>query len=134
MAERPRATVGALMERDGKVLLQLRNHKPFEGCWGLPGGHIEKGEKAEDAIRREVKEETGMGFSPSFLCYSDEICPGEKWHALVIMFTGAVSGQEKPDPDEVRELRWIPLEEATGMGLAFGHQEIIKRYVEEKHA
>lgn len=134
MDERPRATVGGLIVKEGRVLLQLRNRKPFRGRWGLPGGHIERGESAEAAVKREVREETGLDFSPEFFCYSDEICPEEDWHALVIFFTGKASGRERPDPEEVRELRWFPLKEASRMELAFGHNKILERFLEVRHA
>lgn len=127
--DRPRATVGAIMVKEGKVLLQLRNHRPFEGRWGFPGGHIEKGETAKEAVIREIKEETGLELKPEFFCYSDEICPEEGWHALAIMFTGAAGGKERPDPKEVKELRWVPLEEAAGMGLAFRHSRVLESYM-----
>lgn len=45
---------------DGRVLIVLRSKPPFAGCWSLPGGHIEAGETAETAARREVAEETGL--------------------------------------------------------------------------
>jgi len=55
----PEATVGALIVNDKHEVLLVRSKK-----WGekytVPGGHIELGERAEDAIVREVKEETGL--------------------------------------------------------------------------
>ena len=58
-----KATVGAVIEGPKGVLLALRNHPPFEGFWCLPGGHIEFGEKVEDALYREIREETGLGIT-----------------------------------------------------------------------
>ncbi len=53
--------VGALA-RDGRgrVLLVLRGNEPDRGTWSLPGGRVEPGETAEQAIVREMKEETGL--------------------------------------------------------------------------
>ncbi len=87
----PEATVAAIVtnKENGvtKVLLTRRNVEPFSGQWCLPGGHIHRRESVEDAIIREVKEETSLDFSPHFFGYFDEIIPepglaeelGTKW-------------------------------------------------------
>lgn len=67
---KPRVTCGAIIEKKGKILLTKRNVEPYKNYWCLPGGHIEWGEKAEEAIRREVKEETGLDFKPKFFSIS----------------------------------------------------------------
>lgn len=56
----PRPGVSAAIFRDGKVLLGQRAKPPLQGVWSLPGGHIEPGESAATAARREVLEETGI--------------------------------------------------------------------------
>jgi 8-oxo-dGTP diphosphatase len=56
----PRAAASAALFRGGAVLLVERASAPFAGLWSLPGGLIEPGETAEDAARREVREETGL--------------------------------------------------------------------------
>lgn len=55
----PRFGVSACVWRGGKVLLAQRA-KPPVGIWALPGGHVEPGERASDAARRELLEETGI--------------------------------------------------------------------------
>ncbi len=53
--------VGAVVhDRYGRLLLVLRANEPAQGQWSLPGGKIESGESEEDAVRREVREETGL--------------------------------------------------------------------------
>ena len=56
----PRAGASAVLFRGEAVLLIERGGGPSEGLWSLPGGSIEAGETAEDAARREVREETGL--------------------------------------------------------------------------
>jgi ADP-ribose pyrophosphatase YjhB (NUDIX family) len=56
----PRAAVSAAIFRGERVLLVKRGRPPSAGLWSLPGGHIEPGEPAVEAIRRELMEETGV--------------------------------------------------------------------------
>ncbi|KAF5056824.1 NADH pyrophosphatase [anaerobic digester metagenome] len=57
---KPSLTCDGLVLRDGKVLLVRRAREPFKGCHALPGGFLEYGERAEDCVVREVREETGL--------------------------------------------------------------------------
>jgi len=61
---RPFLGVGALIFEAGKILLVERGKEPLKGYWSIPGGIVETGEKLEDAIRREVIEETGLHVEP----------------------------------------------------------------------
>jgi mutator protein MutT len=58
--EAPVVGVGAVIVEDGKVLIVKRAHEPRKGEWSLPGGCVELGETLVDALKREVKEETGL--------------------------------------------------------------------------
>lgn len=124
----PKATTGAIIEKDGKVLLEKRNIEPFKGSWCLPGGHIELNETAEHAIIREIKEETSLDFKPRFFRYFDEIMPEIGWHSVVLIFTGDVEGSEEAEPTEVQELKWFGIDEAMKLKLAFRHKDILKEY------
>jgi 8-oxo-dGTP diphosphatase len=56
----PRVGVGAVMVHDGRVLLIRRGKEPLRGRWVVPGGTVEPGETLEEALVREVQEETGL--------------------------------------------------------------------------
>jgi 8-oxo-dGTP diphosphatase len=58
--ERPVIGVGAVILVNGQVVLVKRAHEPLAGEWSLPGGGVEVGETLEQAVAREVQEETGL--------------------------------------------------------------------------
>ena len=58
--ERPIVGVGAVIVDDGNVVLIRRKYEPLKGHWSLPGGMVEVGETLEDALAREMLEETGL--------------------------------------------------------------------------
>jgi ADP-ribose pyrophosphatase YjhB (NUDIX family) len=58
--DRPFVGVGAVVLRQGRVLLVQRRHEPLAGVWSLPGGAVDVGETIGDAVRREIREESGL--------------------------------------------------------------------------
>ena len=56
----PEPTVGALIINNKKEILLVKSHKWLNNKYSVPGGHVEIGESFEEAIIREVKEETGL--------------------------------------------------------------------------
>jgi len=60
----PLVGVGAVIVKDGRVLLVQRGTEPALGRWSIPGGLIEVGEGLSEAVVREVREETGLEIEP----------------------------------------------------------------------
>ena len=56
----PKLVVVGLLVQDEKVLLVRRGMNPGKGLWGMPGGYVDLGEVLEDAVSREIWEETGL--------------------------------------------------------------------------
>jgi 8-oxo-dGTP diphosphatase len=134
MSETPITTVAAIIvDRSGggtNVLLTLRGHEPFAGQWCIPGGHLDPGESWLSAIRREVKEETGIEFQARFFGSFAEVIPERQINAVVKVFDGAGVGEAKADGAEVTRLQWFALEEALELPLAFRHNEILRAYAD----
>jgi ADP-ribose pyrophosphatase YjhB (NUDIX family) len=109
----PAPAVGCAILRpsaDGKgreVLLSRRARAPKQGQWDLVGGFMDPGEAPEDAMRREVKEETGCRLVAVEQHHAE---PGEYdgEPTLNFLFTGRIDGAPKASDDSA-ELRWWPL-------------------------
>jgi 8-oxo-dGTP diphosphatase len=133
----PKATVAALITTAvsgaEQILLTRRAIEPFQNYWCLPGGHIHAYERARDAIIREVQEETGLEFAPTFFTYADEIIPDLNIHAVVLVFKGNGSGTLTMQPGEVMDIGWFTIEEAQKMVLAFTHNDILNAYASMQH-
>lgn len=129
----PKATVAAIITPDDEkrdtILLTKRNVPPFKGLWCLPGGHIDDFETAEEAVVREVKEETGLLFEkPLFLYFFNELFPEHHFHAVALAFYGKGVGTVELMPDEVEQIAWFTLHETLALPLAFNHNQIVQRY------
>lgn len=127
--KRPKITCAGLIKRGKEILLTKRNISPYKNYWCLPGGHIEWGENAKEAIKREIEEEVGLKFSPCFLGYFDEIIKDKNWHAVVLVFEGKYKGKVSFDKKEVKEVGWFGAEEIKKLKLAFKNKEIIKKFL-----
>lgn len=125
---RPKITCGAILKKEGKILLTKRDISPYKNYWCLPGGHIEWKEKAEEAIKREVKEETSLSFKPTFFRYYNEIAPERKWHAVSLIFIGNAVGKIKIDKNEVKESKWFTKKEIKKLKIAFTNKKVLEDY------
>ncbi len=128
-----KATVAAIVTPDDggldTILLTKRSIPPFQGHWCLPGGHIDDYETAEEAVVREVLEETGLLFTePTFLYYFNELFAEYHFHAVALAFYGTGKGTMQLMEEEVAEIAWFSLQEALTLPLAFNHHQIIQRY------
>ena len=130
----PITTVAAILtksfDNETRIILTRRARAPYEGHWCLPGGHILKIEKAEDAICREVREETGLSFHPKFFGVFDEIIPDRQHHHSLIAYHGTVEGELICQKGEVLEMQWFTLKEALREDLAFTNREVLQSYVD----
>jgi 8-oxo-dGTP diphosphatase len=110
MPDRPRVAVGAIVVRDGALLMVRRARDPARGLWTVPGGHLESGEHLAEAVRREVAEETGLEVEVRELMGILEVV-GDP-HFVILDFVAAVVGDTAPlSGDDVSEARWVALED-----------------------
>ncbi len=114
----PEPTVGALIfNAEGKLFL-MSSHK-WRGKWVVPGGHIELGERMEDALRREVKEETNLEIRDiEFVCFQEFVYDERFWkrcHFLFFDFACRTDSTDVQLNDEAQEYAWVTVDEALKM-------------------
>jgi 8-oxo-dGTP diphosphatase len=100
--------VGGLILRDDRVLMLLRSERCRNSrhMWTIPGGMVEPQERLEEAVRREVREETGLEVSSAkFLALSDRSFDGQHWVSVLYLCEAAGTPQNK-EPDMHEKLEW----------------------------
>jgi ADP-ribose pyrophosphatase YjhB (NUDIX family) len=106
----PAPTASALVrDREGRILLARRAGDPGAGLWDLLGGFLDEGEDPLAALRRELREETGLEIEPGEFLGSIPDRYGEDGPWTVNFYWEASLGEGKPRPaDDVAELAWFP--------------------------
>jgi 8-oxo-dGTP diphosphatase len=133
MNKGPKLTVDAVVERDGKVLLIRRGREPFRGRYALPGGFVESGETTEDAVLRELEEETGVrGRIVSLLCVRSDPARDPRGHTVSVVYVVEPGGREAVAGDDAAKVEWVEIDDSVLSGMAFDHAEIVKEFVRWK--
>jgi ADP-ribose pyrophosphatase YjhB (NUDIX family) len=112
-------SVGALIKQDNKYLLIDRGTPPF-GFAGL-AGHVDEGEEPQQALVREIKEESGLDVIECKLLFEEELdwnwCgKGIKVHCRHL-FECSVSGELNRDKRETKSIGWYTTEEIKNLSL-----------------
>ena len=111
----PEPTVGIFIFNPQGELLLTKTHK-WRGKYGVPGGHIELGESAIEAARREAKEETGLDIRDiEYLCWQECVYDEQFWkprHFIFLDFTARVDEGKVTLNDEAEEFTWVAPQKA----------------------
>lgn len=118
---RPVPAVGAVIIEDGRVLLIERGVEPSRGKWSVPGGSVEWGERLEDAVKREVREETGLEIEVGevagvfdVITSSDD---GVGFHYVIADFFAKPVGGVLAPGDDADDARWVRFDELNEYDL-----------------
>ena len=119
------------------ILLIKRDTVPFKGYWALPGGRAEPGETVEQAIVREVKEETGLDVAivRKIGEYHEQGTQGgvEYDYYPACFLVKAVGGELKRQEREIQEIQLFSFEDIPE-NLAFVHNDMVKDYLASRRA
>jgi 8-oxo-dGTP diphosphatase len=103
--------VGAIVVHKGRILLARRAHAPMKGKWTLPGGAVELGETAADAIKREIEEETGLLVEPAVLVEIvdriDRRTGRVRFHYVIADFLCRVVGGSLVAQSDAAAVEWL---------------------------
>ncbi len=126
----PFSTVDAIIEINGGILLIKRSNPPFG--YALPGGFVDYNESLEDAVRREMKEETDLELEglKQFHTYSQ---PGRdpRFHTICTVFLA--KGKGKPNAgDDAASLKVVKSDELEKLDFAFDHKKILQDFLKYK--
>lgn len=125
MPEQRIPCIGAIITAGGRILLIRRGHEPEAGRWSLPGGRIEAGETDEQALVREVREETGLEVSPGPLIGAVDR-PGPDGRVLVIRdYAATVTGGSLAAGDDADDACWFSVRDLAGLLLTTGLEKAL---------
>jgi 8-oxo-dGTP diphosphatase len=128
----PQAAVSAAIFREDRILLVQRGGPPAAGLWSLPGGHIEPGELALDAVRRELCEETGITAKITDLAgIRDVVQQNDRgvvlFHRVIIVFCGFWQAGVARAGGDARAVTWQDKARLGELALTDGLEEMIEK-------
>lgn len=127
------SAAGILAQRGQHYLFLERNQDPAKGKLGLPGGFVDPGERVEEALQRELREEIGAEIStPGFVAsfpnqYTFE---GITYHTCDLYFKANILTPDAElhlDCNEVRSLIWLDIQNVAPEALAFDSLRALQR-------
>lgn len=124
----PYLTVDCIIRYEGGIVLVERRYPP--AGWALPGGFVEIGETVEDAVSREVREETGLELEnlEQFHVYSDPK-RDPRFHTVSVVFTAQGKGVLRGGSD-AKKTRVFQLDDLPET-IPFDHRKIIQDYISQ---
>lgn len=130
----PKGSVTAVILRDNKLLLLKRNEEPFKGMWDLPGGYMNEGEKPQESMRKEIREELGVDCILDFIDWFPGmgLWKGKKYAVLNHAFLAELQGTVSLNIEENAEMQWVPLEQVDPTTVSFDSNQAIAAWAKEK--
>ena len=127
---RPYLAVSAAIFRDGRVLIVRRGRPPAHGLYTLPGGAVELGETLEEAVIREVREETGLEIAPVDLVGFRQAIARDaegrvERHFVILPFAARWVQGEISLNEELAEAHWLTPAGVAGLKTTEGLGQIV---------
>jgi nucleoside triphosphatase len=131
----PEPTVGVFIFNQSGELLLLKSHK-WPGRYVVPGGHVELGERIEEAVIRETKEETGLDvYQIEFILFQEFIYDPSFWkkrHFIFFDYACKTNSMDVKLNDEAEEHIWVRLDAAVDLPLDSYTRTSIDRLIETR--
>jgi 8-oxo-dGTP diphosphatase len=130
--KKPIVGVGAIILDKDRILLEKRKNSPSKGKWSVPGGLVDLGETTEEAVIREVKEETGLEvYDPRLVDVVSYISLGEKgavmYHYVIIDYLVTSKGGKPKAASDADDLKWVSFCEVEEYDLTDSFRRFFQR-------
>ena len=130
--EQPIGSVGAVIVDAGRVLLIKRGQPPLQGRWSLPGGVVEVGETLQEALVREVREETGLEVEVGPVVEVLERIEREadnrvEYHYVIIDYRCLVRGGQLTCGSDADEGRWVTACDVASFGVTAAVASVVHK-------
>lgn len=134
---RPLLGVGALIFAEDCILMAQRGKAPLKGLWSLPGGLVEVGESLENAVRREVREETGLEIEPLgvleiFERIMRDADGAPEYHYVLVDYVCRVTGGTLCAGDDVCRVEWTARWDLEKLSITEGTLGVIEKGFRER--
>jgi mutator protein MutT len=132
--DRPIVGVGAVIVKDHKALIIKRANDPYKGQWSIPGGRVELGESLLDALRREMREETGLivDVGPVIEVFERIQHDGARvlYHFVIIDYLCSCVGGDLCAGDDAEDAAWVTSEELAKYDIRASAVAVIRKGLE----
>ena len=116
----------ALVDGEGRILLQKRAEgRQMAGLWEFPGGKVEKGERPESALVRELKEELGIDVVPTRLSPAAFASADLKDRHLILLLYICREWSGEPEALDAADLSWVTLEDMAALPMPPADEPLI---------
>lgn len=125
---RPELAVGGVVVEEDRILLVERGHDPGKGLWAVPGGRVGWGETLAEAVRREVREETGLDVEVGRLVWSGEVI-APTHHFVILDYAATVVGGTLLAGDDAERAEFVSLGDAGRLAMPatmYGLLEVLR--------
>jgi len=129
--DRPRVAVGAVVFKDGRILLVRRGRAPAKGLWAIPGGSMELGESLQAAAEREILEETGIKIRAGEPILTFDVIERDedgriRYHYVIVdMIAEYIGGVLRPG-DDAAEARWVSADALNRLDVSSRTRKLLK--------
>ncbi len=128
----PRVGVGAVVLREGRVLLVRRGVAPACGLWAIPGGGLELGESLRAAAEREIHEETGIVIRAGEPVFTCDVCERDddgrvRFHYVIVDLAAEYVSGEVKGADDALDARWVSPNELLGLSATKNTLKLLRQ-------
>jgi 8-oxo-dGTP diphosphatase len=132
LSKSPQVAVGAVVVKDGKILLVRRNKAPHKDLWAIPGGSVELGETLQEAAEREIREETGLDIKAKEPVYTFDLIEKDhkgtiRFHYVIVDLSADYISGELCAADDALDARWFDPEELEHIDASESTRDLLNK-------